>query len=131
MWTDTARWLILSVALILWGLRALYSWPVVARWQNGREDFVVAFGRPHARDFTRTVSGLVRCCGRRGLLVLRGLIAAFLIFGRAKEESSAKRGGKSHAWPSSRFLLFCFDYNPAQTALQCLGIARAVVSFIK
>src|SRR5712691_10050750 len=79
----SAAWLILSVALILWGLRALYKpgqwW---ARWQNWTRGLslsllgvlmLVISGVPFL-----WVGPMLAAGG--GLLVLRGLIAAFLIF---------------------------------------------------
>ena len=76
-------WLILSVALIVWGLRALYSpgqWWL--RWQNWTRGLSLALLGVLMLTMSRVpflwVGPMLAACG--GLLVLRGMIAAFLIF---------------------------------------------------
>ena len=79
----SAAWLILSVALILWGLRALYKpgqwW---ARWQNWTRGLSLSLLGVLMLVISRVpflwVGPLLAAGG--GLLVLRGLISAFLIF---------------------------------------------------
>jgi hypothetical protein len=79
----SAAWLILSVALILWGLRALYKpgqWWL--RWQNWTRGLSLSLLGVLMLVISRVpflwVGPLLAVGG--GLLVLRGLIAAFLIF---------------------------------------------------
>jgi hypothetical protein len=75
-------WLVLSVALILWGLRGLYSpgqwW---RRWQNWTRGLSLALLGVLMLVISRVpflwVGPMLAAGG--GLLVLRGLIAAFLI----------------------------------------------------
>jgi hypothetical protein len=76
-------WLILSVALILWGLRALYKpgqWWL--RWQNWTRGLSLALLGVLMLVITRVpfpwVGPMLAACG--GLLILRGVIASFLIF---------------------------------------------------
>jgi hypothetical protein len=76
-------WLILSVALILWGLRALYSpgqWWL--RWQNWTRGLSLALLGVLMLAISRVpflwVGPMLAAGG--GLLVLRGMIGAFLIF---------------------------------------------------
>jgi len=62
-----SAWLILSIAMILWGLRALYKpgqWVATAGKLDAR---IVArtSGCPNARHFTRTVPWLAHAGGRR------------------------------------------------------------------
>jgi hypothetical protein len=79
----SAAWVILSVALILWGLRALYKpgqwW---ARWQNWTRGLSLSLLGVLMLVISRVpflwVGPMLAAGG--GLLVLRGLIAAFLIF---------------------------------------------------
>jgi hypothetical protein len=78
-----AAWLILSVALIIWGLRALYSsgqWWL--HWQNWTRGLSLALLGVLMLVMSRVpfawVGPMLAACG--GLLVLRGMIAAFLIF---------------------------------------------------
>ena len=78
-----AAWLILSVALIVWGLRALYSpgqWWL--RWQNWTRGLSLALLGVLMLIMSRVpfvwVGPMLAASG--GLLILRGLIAAFLIF---------------------------------------------------
>ena len=76
-------WLILSVALIVWGLRALYSpgqwWRL---WQNWTRGLSLALLGVLMLAMSRVpflwVGPMLAACG--GLLVLRGMIAALLIF---------------------------------------------------
>jgi hypothetical protein len=77
-----AAWLILSVALIVWGLRALYSpgkWWL--RWQNWTRGLSLALLGVLMLVISRVpfhwVGPMLAAGG--GVLVLRGLIAAFLI----------------------------------------------------
>jgi hypothetical protein len=79
----SAAWLILSVALILWGLRALYKpgqWWL--RWQNWTRGLSLALLGVLMLVISRVpllwVGPLLAAGG--GLLVLRGMIAGFLIF---------------------------------------------------
>jgi len=79
----SAAWLILSVALIVWGLRALYSpgqWWL--RWQNWTRGLSLGLLGILMLAMSRVpflwVSPMLAACG--GLLVLRGMIAALLIF---------------------------------------------------
>src|SRR6266436_4162763 len=78
----SATWLILSVALIVWGLRALYSpgqWWV--RWQNWTRGLSLALLSVLMLDIQRVPFlwvGPILAVGS-GLLVLRGMIATFLI----------------------------------------------------
>jgi hypothetical protein len=79
----SAAWLILSVALILWGLRALYKpgqWWL--RWQNWTRGLSLSLLGVLMLVISRVpflwVGPMLAAGG--GLLVLRGLIAAFLIF---------------------------------------------------
>ena len=79
----SATWLILSVALIVWGLRALYSpgqWRL--RWQNWTRGLSLALLGVLMLVISRVpflwVGPMLAVGG--GLLVLRGMIAAFLIF---------------------------------------------------
>src|SRR5438132_9514816 len=79
----STTWLILSVALIVWGLRALYSpgqWWL--RWQNWTRGLSLALLGVLMLVISRVallwVGPMLAAGG--GLLVLRGLIAAFLIF---------------------------------------------------
>jgi hypothetical protein len=76
-------WLILSVALILWGLRALYKpgqWWL--RWQNWTRGLSLALLGVLMFAITRVpfpwVGPMLAACG--GLLILRGVIASLLIF---------------------------------------------------
>src|SRR6202158_3241990 len=77
----SAAWVILSVALILWGLRALYKpgqwW---ARWQNWARGLSLSLLGVLMLVISRVpflwVGSLLAAGG--GLLVLRGLISAFL-----------------------------------------------------
>jgi hypothetical protein len=78
----SATWLILSAALIVWGLRALYSpgqWWL--RWQNWTRGLSLALLGVLMLVITRVpflwVGPMLAAGG--GLLVLRGMIAAFLI----------------------------------------------------
>jgi len=78
-----AAWLILSVALIVWGLRALYSpgqWWL--RWQNWTRGLSLALLGVLMLVMSRVPFGwvgpMLAACG--GVLVLRGMMAAFLIF---------------------------------------------------
>src|SRR5260370_11857497 len=77
----STAWLILSVALILWGLRALYSpgqWWL--RWQNWTRGLSLALLGILMLVISRVpflwVGPMLAAGG--GLLVLRGLIGAFL-----------------------------------------------------
>jgi len=79
----SAAWLILSVALIVWGLRALYSpgqWWL--RWQNWTRGLSLALLGVLMLVISRVpflwVGPMLAAGG--GLLVLRGMIATFLIF---------------------------------------------------
>ena len=76
-------WLVLSVALILWGLRALYSpgqWWL--RWQNWTRGLSLALLGVLMLVISRVpfpwVGPMLAAGG--SLLVLRGLIASYLIF---------------------------------------------------
>jgi hypothetical protein len=76
-------WLILSVALILWGLRALYKpgqWWL--RWQNWTRGLSLSLLGVLMLVISRVpfvwVGPMLAAGG--GLLVLRGMIGAFLIF---------------------------------------------------
>ncbi len=76
-------WLILSVALIVWGLRALYSpgqWWL--RWQNWTRGLSLALLGVLMLVISRVpflwVGPMLAAGG--GLLMLRGMIAAYLIF---------------------------------------------------
>jgi hypothetical protein len=76
-------WLVLSVALIVWGLRALYSpgqWWL--RWQNWTRGLSLALLGVLMLVISRVpfswVGPMLAACG--GLLVVRGLIASYLIF---------------------------------------------------
>ena len=76
-------WLVLSVALIVWGLRALYKpgqWWL--RWQNWTRGLSLSLLGVLMLVISRVpflwVGPMLAAGG--GLLVLRGLIAAFLIF---------------------------------------------------
>jgi len=78
----SAAWLILSAALIVWGLRALYGpgqWWL--RWQNWTRGLSLALLGVLMLVITRVpfpwVGPMLAAGG--GLLVLRGMIAAFLI----------------------------------------------------
>src|SRR5260221_4453078 len=78
-----AAWLILSVALIVWGLRAFYSpgqWWL--RWQNWTRGLSLALLGVLMLVVSRVpflwVGPMLAVGG--GLLVLRGMIATFLIF---------------------------------------------------
>ena len=77
-----ASWLILSVALILWGLRALYKpgqWWL--RWQNWTRGLSLSLLGVLMLVISRVpfvwVGPMLAVGG--GLLVLRGMIGAFLI----------------------------------------------------
>jgi len=79
----SATWLILSVALIVWGLRALYSpgqWWL--RWQNWTRGLSLALLGVLMLVISRVpflwVGPMLAVGG--GLLVLRGMTATFLIF---------------------------------------------------
>lgn len=79
----SAAWLILSVALIVWGLRALYSpgqWWL--RWQNWTRGLSLVLLGALMLVISRVpflwVDPMLAAGG--GLLVLRGLIEAFLVF---------------------------------------------------
>jgi hypothetical protein len=76
-------WLVLSAGLIVWGLRALYSpgqWWL--RWQNWTRGLSLALLGVLMLVISRVpflwVGPMLAAGG--GLLVLRGVIAAFLIF---------------------------------------------------
>ena len=76
-------WLILSVALILWGLRALYKpgqWWL--RWQNWTRGLSLALLGVLMLVITRVpfawVGPMLGAAG--GLLALRGIVASALIF---------------------------------------------------
>ncbi len=76
-------WLILSVLLVVWGLRALYNpgqWWL--RWQNWTRGLSLALLGVLMLVISRVpflwVGPMLAAGG--GLLVLRGVIAAFLIF---------------------------------------------------
>src|SRR5438552_1199116 len=78
-----AAWLILSVVLIVWGLRALYSpgqWWL--RWQNWTRGLSLALLGVLMLVISRVpflwVGPMLAAGG--GLLVLRGMMVAFLIF---------------------------------------------------
>jgi hypothetical protein len=78
----SSSWLILSVALILWGLRALYKpgqWWL--RWQNWTRGLSLALLGALMLVISRVpfhwVGPMLAACG--GLLILRGIISAFLI----------------------------------------------------
>lgn len=79
----SATWLILSVALIVWGLRALYSpgqwW---RRWQNWTRGLSFALLGVLMLAISRApflwVGPMLAAGG--GLLVLRGAMASYLIF---------------------------------------------------
>jgi len=77
-----AAWLILSVALIVWGLRALYSrgqWWL--RWQNWTRGLSLALLGVLMLVISRVpflwVGPMLAAGG--GLLVLRGMMASYLI----------------------------------------------------
>jgi hypothetical protein len=77
-----AAWLILSVALIVWGLRALYSpgqWWL--RWQNWTRGLSLAILGVLMLVISRVpflwVGPMLAAGG--GLLVLRGMLASYLI----------------------------------------------------
>jgi hypothetical protein len=78
-----APWLVLSVALILWGLRGLYApgqwW---RRWQNWTRGLSLALLGLLMLVISRVpflwVGPMLAAGG--GLLVLRGIIASYLIF---------------------------------------------------
>src|SRR6266478_6730273 len=79
----STSWLILSGALILWGLRALYSpgqWWL--RWQNWTRGLSLALLGVLMLAMSRVpflwVGPMLAACG--ALLVLRGMIAALLTF---------------------------------------------------
>jgi hypothetical protein len=79
----STAWLILSVALILWGLRALYKpgqWWL--RWQNWTRGLSLSLLGVLMLVISRVpfawVGPMLAAVG--GLLVLRGMIGAFLIF---------------------------------------------------
>jgi hypothetical protein len=78
----STAWLILSVVLIVWGLRALYSpgqWWL--RWQNWTRGLSLALLGALMLVISRVpflwVGPMLTAGG--GLLVMRGMIAAFLI----------------------------------------------------
>ena len=78
-----AAWLILGVALIVWGLRALYSpgqWWL--RWQNWTRGLSLVFLGVLMLVISRVpylwVGPMLAAGG--GLLALRGLIASYLVF---------------------------------------------------
>ena len=80
---SSTGWLILSVALIVWGLRALYSpghWWL--RWQNWTRGLSLALLGVLMLAMTRVpfswVGPMLASCG--GLLVVRGMIATALVF---------------------------------------------------
>jgi hypothetical protein len=78
-----APWLILSVALMVWGLRALYSpgrWWL--RWENGTRGLSLVLLGVLMLVISRVPFHLVgpMLAAGGGLLVLRGIILAFLIF---------------------------------------------------
>ena len=78
-----APWLILSVALIVWGLRALYRpGPWWFGWQNWTRGLSLALLGVVLLVISRVpflwVGPMLAAGG--GLLVLRGIIEAFLIF---------------------------------------------------
>src|SRR6266850_3696510 len=72
-----AAWLILSVALIVWGLRALYSPGQWLRWQNWTRGLSLALLGVLMLMTSRVpflwVGPMLAACG--ALLVLRGMIA--------------------------------------------------------
>jgi hypothetical protein len=79
----SVSWLILSVALILWGLRALYrpgQWWL--RWENWTRGLSFAFLGILMLVISRVsflwVAPMLAAAG--GLLVLRGIIGSALIF---------------------------------------------------
>ena len=79
----SSGWLILSVVLILWGLRGLYKpgqWWL--RWQNWTRGLSLALLGVLMLVITRVpfprVGPMLAACG--GLLILRGAIASFLVF---------------------------------------------------
>jgi hypothetical protein len=78
----SAAWLILSVALIVWGLRALYSpgqWWL--RWQNWTRGLSLALLGVLMLVISRVpflwVGPMLAAGG--GLLVLRGMMASYLV----------------------------------------------------
>jgi len=78
-----APWLVLSVALIVWGLRALYSpgrWWL--RWQNWTRGLSLALLGALMLAISRVpflwVGPMLAAGG--GLLVLRGALASYLLF---------------------------------------------------
>ncbi|OLB17997.1 MAG: hypothetical protein AUI12_00945 [Acidobacteria bacterium 13_2_20CM_2_57_6] len=78
-----AAWLVLGVALIVWGLRALYSpgqWWL--RWQNWTRGLSLVFLGVLMLVISRVpylwVGPMLAAGG--GLLALRGLIASYLVF---------------------------------------------------
>jgi len=80
---SSTGWLILSVALIVWGVRALYSpgqWWL--RWQNWTRGLSLALLGVLMLAMSRVpflwVGPMLAACG--GLLVVRALIAAVLVF---------------------------------------------------
>jgi len=113
-----APWLVLSVALIVWGLRGLLQpGPVVAALAKLDPRVVArASGRSHARDFARAVpSGLVRCSQAGG-----GFPGAAwhdrLVFdfpATLRELRHKEWGGRLHA---ALYLSFSssFEYNPRE-----------------
>jgi hypothetical protein len=83
VYRHSTPWLILSVALILWGARALYTpgqWWL--RWQNWTRGLSLALLGVLMLVMTRVpfswVSPMLAAGG--GLLVLRGMIASYLVF---------------------------------------------------
>jgi len=78
-----AAWLILSVALIVWGLRALYSpgqwWLRRQNWTRGLSLALLGvLMLVMSRVPFGWVGPMLATCG--GVLVLRGMMAAFLVF---------------------------------------------------
>jgi hypothetical protein len=76
-------WLVLSVAVILWGLRALYKpvrwWSRTERWSRGLSlTLLGALMLAIARVPFQWVGPLLAMAG--GLLTIRGLVGAALIF---------------------------------------------------
>ena len=76
-----AAWLILSVALIVWGLRALYSPGQWLRWQNWTRGLSLALLGVLMLVISRVpflwVGPMLAAGG--GVLVLRGMMASYLI----------------------------------------------------
>jgi len=77
-----AAWLILSVALIVWGLRALYSpgqwWPRSENWTRGLSFALLGVLMLVISRVPFLWVGPMLAAGG-GLLVLRGMMASYLI----------------------------------------------------